>query len=89
MSVCCGTLSPTHTNPAVQKKNFLLKSRKHICESDYSATDVLLCIIEHQINTLSMNASSQIHHFLDFVKQIYKDLPKVVVSTNSAEEEKF
>lgn len=24
--------------------------------------------------------SSQIHHFLDFVKQIYKDLPKVVVS---------
>lgn len=25
--------------------------------------------------------SSQIHHFLDFVKQIYKDLPKVVVST--------
>lgn len=24
---------------------------------------------------------SQIHHFLDFVKQIYKDLPKVVVST--------
>lgn len=25
--------------------------------------------------------SSQIHHFLDFVKQIYKDLPKVVVSS--------
>lgn len=26
---------------------------------------------------------SQIHHFLDFVKQIYKDLPKVVVSSGS------
>lgn len=27
--------------------------------------------------------SFQIHHFLDFVKQIYKDLPKVVVSNSN------
>lgn len=33
---------------------------------------------ESFINSLKL--SSQIHHFLDFVKQIYKDLPKVVVS---------
>ena len=32
-------------------------------------------------NMWSIILSSQIHHFLDFVKQIYKDLPKVVVST--------
>ena len=30
-----------------------------------------------------MFSSPQIHHFLDFVKQIYKDLPKVVVSSTS------
>lgn len=30
---------------------------------------------------LTFLLSSQIHHFLDFVKQIYKDLPKVVVSS--------
>lgn len=28
--------------------------------------------------------SFQIHHFLDFVKTIYKDLSKVVVSTSAA-----
>lgn len=33
------------------------------------------------IVVLSIILSFQIHHFLDFVKQIYKDLPKVVVST--------
>jgi len=33
------------------------------------------------INVFPLIVSSQIHHFLDFVKQIYKDLPKVVVST--------
>lgn len=32
---------------------------------------------------ISIFLPSQIHHFLDFVKQIYKDLPKVVVSTTS------
>lgn len=31
---------------------------------------------------LTFLLSSQIHHFLDFVKQIYKDLPKVVVSSD-------
>lgn len=36
------------------------------------------------INVFSIILSPQIHHFLDFVKQIYKDLPKVVVSTTSA-----
>lgn len=34
------------------------------------------------IMVLSIVLFFQIHHFLDFVKQIYKDLPKVVVSTS-------
>lgn len=34
-----------------------------------------------EFSTSSLILSCQIHHFLDFVKQIYKDLSKVVVST--------
>lgn len=39
---------------------------------------------ESGINTFALILYFQIHHFLDFVKQIYRDLPRVVVSTSSA-----
>lgn len=53
------------------------KELKHQLIADFPCS---LCL-RLGITRSSYDCSFQIHHFLDFVKQIYKDLPKVVVST--------